>query len=180
MVPQLQPEYRYVLTRCLRTSSASDVPRTVLFCMLNPSTADQTQDDPTIRRVMHFADREGYDYLSVVNLYAARSTNPRHLALFDDPIGPGNDSRIRAETARADLVVAAWGVPPRILGADTRGSDVLTILAAGHDVYRLGEPTKDGHPRHPMRLRNDTALELHTFRSSQAEHRTAPGPSETG
>ena len=80
--------------------------------MLNPSTADQTQDDPTIRRVMHFADREGYDYLSVVNLYAARSTNPRHLALFDDPIGPGNDSRIRAETARADFVVAAWGSPP--------------------------------------------------------------------
>ena len=158
-----QTDYRYVLTRVLDAQSASGTPRTVLFCMLNPSTADEVEDDPTIRRVKHFADREGYDFLSVVNLYAARATNPRDLDSFDDPVGPDNDRTIRTEAAQAHLVVAAWGVP-RGPDAYARVGDALAVLAAGRDVFRLGDPTRGGHPRHPLYLRRDTPLVLHTPR----------------
>ena len=155
-----QTNYRYVLTRVLREHSASGIPGTVLFCMLNPSTANEVEDDPTIRRVKSFADRDGYDFLSVVNLYAARATDPRDLGSFDDPVGPDNDRTICTEVARAHLVVAAWGVP-RGSDAYARACDVLAILAAERDVFRLGEPTRGGHPRHPLYLHSETPLVLH-------------------
>ena len=145
---------------------SSGVRRTVLFCLLNPSTADQTKDDPTIRRVIDFAGREGCDYLSVVNLYAARSTRPKALASFNDPIGPDNDSTIRTEVRQANLVIAAWGVLPTIPGARTRAEQVLAMLTVGQDVYRLGEPTKGGYPPHPLYLPKNTPLRLHATQST--------------
>ena len=180
MVSQTQPEYRYVLTRCLRVPPSSGVPRTVLFCLLNPSTADETEDDPTIRRVVNFAKREGYDHLSVVNLYGVRSTDPKALASFDDPIGPDNDNTIRTEVSQADLVVAAWGVPPPIPDADKRVRQVLALLTADQDVYRLGKPTKGGHPPHPLYLRKDTPLELHVGVPSKEQQHTQIPPNGQG
>ena len=163
LVSQPQPDYRYVLTRRLHLPSSSGVRRTVLFCLLNPSTADETKDDPTIRRVVSFARRDGYGHLSVVNLYGARSTDPKALASFHDPIGPDNDNSIHKEAAQADLVVAAWGVPPPIPDTEKRARQVLAMLTADQDVYRLGKPTKDGHPPHPLYLRKDTPLQLHAI-----------------
>ena len=162
------PDYRYYLSRCLRTRPGSGTPRSVLFCMLNPSTANEVDDDATIRCVIRFAGREGFDHLSVVNLYAARSTDPRNLGSFDDPVGPDNDTHIRIEAVRAHLVVAAWGVPQRRRWR-ARADDVLAILAAERDVYRLGDPTKDGHPRHPGRLPAGTPLQLHAQRRNTPE-----------
>ena len=81
----------------------------VAFVALNPSTADATHDDPTIRRCIGFARRWGAGGVDVVNLYAFRATKPRDLFAADDPVGPDNDAWIDAVVARADRVVLAWG-----------------------------------------------------------------------
>ena len=152
--------YRYTLERRLAHPPLSGVDRRLLFCMLNPSTADDRTDDPTIRRVKAFARREGGTLLRVVNLYAARATYPKQLAGFDDPVGPDNDATIHLEAVEADLIVAAWGVPPQGLHS-SRDRTVLALLKSAGNVYRLGTVTMAGHPRHPLRLRSDTPLTLH-------------------
>ena len=106
-------EYRYIYTRDLGSLLTLEAPRRVLFCMLNPSTATAETDDPTIRRVIQFAAREDATELAVVNLFAARATDPRKLPAFDDPVGPDNDTIIEQPAAAADLIIAAWGVTTR-------------------------------------------------------------------
>jgi len=114
--------------------------------MLNPSTATQEQDDPTIRRCIGFARRWGYVRLEVVNLFAWRATRPKDLPRSWDP---EDDRAIREAVVRADRVVAAWGVH----GAGPRADEVLAMLGP---CDCLGV-TKHGHPRHPLYLRADTA-----------------------
>src|SRR6185312_12359012 len=79
------------------------------FIMLNPSTADAEQDDPTIRRCIGFAKRDGFGALTVLNLYALRATDPRELERADDPKGPENDTMLRLHLKRGGTFVAAWG-----------------------------------------------------------------------
>lgn len=144
--------YRYRLTRHWEPDGP-----TVAFVMLNPSTADEMVADPTVRRCIGFAKREGAGQLVVVNLFALRSTDPAQLARADDPIGPGNDQHILTAARDASLVVAAWGAHP---AAADRADDVRAMLTAiGHPLYRIGPPTKDGHPRHPLYLNAETPLE---------------------
>jgi hypothetical protein len=108
--------YRYLLGR-----RVGDGQRAALFVMLNPSTADASDDDPTIRRCRRFARREGCGLLEVVNLFAYRATDPVALRLAEDPVGPANDHFISKAVERAALVVVAWasstagwsGVPGR-------------------------------------------------------------------
>lgn len=97
--------YRYVLTRDVSILN----PRLVNFVMLNPSTADATVDDPTIRRCIGYARAWDYGHLVVTNLFALRATDPRALKSEDDPIGPDNGEYIAAWAGRADLVVVAGG-----------------------------------------------------------------------
>src|SRR5206468_3458260 len=99
--------WRYSLTRDV---AARDADGTCTFVGLNPSTADETQDDPTIRRCMDFARRWGYARLAMVNLYAFRSTDPRVLRDAADPVDPENDDVLSVVFAGSDLIVAAWGV----------------------------------------------------------------------
>lgn len=144
--------YRYTLDRWWGNG-----PR-VLFVMLNPSTADATVDDPTIRRCMGFARSWGYDGITVWNLYAFRATNPRELDSAEDPIGIGhaNEDHLWAivHDGRTDLIVAAWGAKP---GHGRYANRELAMQFAFHDyeVHCLGT-TKDGHPRHPLYVRGDT------------------------
>jgi hypothetical protein len=77
--------------------------------MLNPSTADASVDDPTIRRCTGFSEAWGFDSLTVVNLFAFRSPHPEDLAKVDDPVGPVNDLAIREAVFGASRVVVAWG-----------------------------------------------------------------------
>lgn len=99
----------------------------------------------------------------MVNLYGARTTDPRRLKDFDDPVGAANDETI-AEAARdADLIIAAWGKPPG-KAAKARARHVLDLLRAAGHVCRLGPATRNGHPPHPLYLPgSDTAtpLQLH-------------------
>jgi hypothetical protein len=113
--------------------------------MLNPSTADETHDDPTIRRCIDFSRRWGFGSLEVVNLFALRATCPRILMSASDPIGPYNDDHILAAAGRANLLIAAWGIHGDHLWRAQRVAGLLE----SHRVRCLGL-TSGGQPRHPL------------------------------
>jgi hypothetical protein len=116
--------YRYQLARIWDDS----LPR-CLFAGLNPSKADGSQDDPTVRRMIGFARDWGYGGLFVVNLFAFRATDPKDMKAAIDPIGPENDDYIRRLTAYCDITIAAWGCHGDHLGRAervVRGSKICT------------------------------------------------------
>lgn len=152
--------YRYALRR--DWTVGSEPVREMVFMMLNPSTADAFVDDPTIRRCVGFARREGRNRLTVVNAFGFRATNPKELwkARADgiDVIGPDNGRYIRKvveEQMRGteqDIVVA-WGAN----GGSHAVQSVLWLRASGLRLLCLGK-TKNGHPRHPLYVRADEPL----------------------
>jgi hypothetical protein len=123
----------------------------VVFVGLNPSTADELQDDPTVRRCVGFTRKWNFGGLILVNLFAYRSTDPVGLLEADDPVGPGNDKYILASARAAKCVVLAWGTKGCLLDRDQH---VLSLLPGAHC---LGV-TKDGHPRHPLYLAGNTGV----------------------
>ena len=139
--------YRYTLTRRWGLSGLG----TVLWVMLNPSTADADVDDPTIRRCVDFADRWGYDQIEVVNLYALRASDPAKLLTHPAPSGPENAFHVWDATTRAEIVVAAWGANKAV----TRTPMAREIRATG--PFCLGR-TKAGHPKHPLYVSGATML----------------------
>lgn len=142
--------WRYVLWRVWDES----LPK-VAFIGLNPSTADETQDDPTIRRCIGFARSWGYGGIHMLNLFAFRATDPRDLKAATQPIGPENNNRLILYCEASQLVVAAWGAH----GAyRNRGTDARSMLWK-LDLHHLGL-TKDGHPKHPLYLPKSLMPEL--------------------
>lgn len=133
--------YRYWLTRTWDHA----LPK-VTFIMLNPSTADASKDDPTIRRCIDFAKRWGAGGLCVVNLFAYRSPRPADLPKVADPVGPGNDDVI-LNMSRGRRVICAWGATGAKYGKH-RIAHVLKLLD-GQAVECL-KLTDDGHPWHPL------------------------------
>ena len=140
--------YRYLLWR-----SWSQLPK-VGFVMLNPSQADATLNDPTIRRCMGFAQDWGYGGLEVVNLFAYRAKNPVSLKQIDDPIGEENDRYVLTLADRVETIVAAWGNWGSLRGRDRA---VMHQLQSSPKVFCLGT-TKTGQPRHPLYLKRSTLL----------------------
>lgn len=131
--------YRY---RLHRTWDA-DKP-TVLWIMLNPSTADADVDDPTIRRCLGFSFKFGYGSMSVGNLYAFRSTDPAVLWSMAamDARGPDNAKHIQVMASESKDIICAWGV-----GGGSGLSP--TMQALNRTMHCLGL-TKHGAPRHPL------------------------------
>ena len=121
--------------------------RTVLFVLLNPSTADETHDDPTNRRGIKFAERWGYNGCVFVNLFAVRTPDPRKMMQAQDPIGPDNDTWILRRASEAQKIVYAWGAHGAHLGRALR---VGTMLASC-ETYHLRR-TKSGEPGHILYL----------------------------
>lgn len=147
--------YRYRLERLLQRDMLSPASRgPIAFMMLNPSTADHTQDDPTIRRCTGFARSWGCDRYAVSNLYALRSPKPSALALHDDPVGPDNDAHLAELAGDFRDIVCAWGA-----GAEQQRVQVVVsvLRQAGARLWCLGT-TKDGSPRHPLYVRGDQPL----------------------
>lgn len=143
-------QYRYWLSR-----HWDDTLRPACFVMLNPSTADARQDDPTIRRCVSFARSWGAGGVVVVNLFAFRSTDPSGLRLVTDPVGPENDTHLRRAVEQCHPVVAAWGAGG---GLRNRAAGVQSLLLqVGLPVTCLGV-TKDGHPRHPLYVKGSQEL----------------------
>ena len=124
----------------------------VQFIGLNPSTADEVEDDPTVRRCIDFAKRWGYGALCMTNIFAFRATDPRDMKAHPEPIGRDNDSWLRQVAAGAGLVVAAWGIHGAFMG---RGQAVSAYLPG---LKCLGV-TKDGSPRHPLYVKAQTPLQ---------------------
>ncbi|MEX3933462.1 DUF1643 domain-containing protein [Paraburkholderia phymatum] len=145
-------QYRYLLMR--HAESMSPTKSTALFVMLNPSTADATLDDPTIRRCRGFARLWDCNGLAAANLYALRSTDPAALWSHPDPVGPDNDDYLRNLARECGLVVCAWGSNAKA----ERAAHVASILTdAGARLWCLGT-TNDGSPRHPLYVRSDQPL----------------------
>ena len=146
--------YRYSLFR----EWDAELP-TMLFIMLNPSVADAVEDDPTIRRCINFAKREGCGALEVVNLFAFRATSPADMKSATDPVGPENDKILQDALFDTDThtVVCGWGAHGPFRKRDQEVLDM--IRCTGHIPYALGL-TKDGIPRHPLYLKNEAPLEV--------------------
>lgn len=142
--------YRYFLRRQLVADS--ERPRIVTFCMLNPSTADATVDDPTIRRCMAFAERLNGTSLHVINLYALRATDPRELRTHPDPVGPANDRALKALSVYNGGVICAWGRHAR----PERIREALALFGTAQ-LWCLGV-NKDGSPKHPLYLPGNAPL----------------------
>lgn len=146
-------QYRYTLYR------QWDDGRHVTFLMFNPSTADANVDDHTIRKCMGFAKRWGYARLSVVNLFALRSSDPRAVRRSTDPIGPLNDYWIDKVFAETREVICAWGCEQHAKGDIVARRVVKMIrMASAHYLHLecLGT-TKTGVPRHPLMLPYETS-----------------------
>lgn len=147
--------YRYDLAR-----RWADGPL-ALWIMLNPSTADSNQDDPTLRRCMAFTRAWDCGGIAVVNLYAYRSPDPKALTAVDDPVGPENIRYLESWLGRTHdevrWAIAGWGDklpahrphPPVILMAEKRL----------RPLYCLGR-TKSGRPRHPLYVPDGTLRQV--------------------
>jgi hypothetical protein len=139
--------YRYRLDHVIDESND----RALAFCMLNPSTADENQLDPTLRRCRNFADRWGFGRMIIGNLFAFRATDPADMKSAVDPVGPDNDDALREIAYEADLVVCAWGAHGDYMGRDEH---VTATLRRIRDLHALSFTASD-MPRHPLYLRGD-------------------------
>lgn len=161
-------KYRYYLQRNLDRQSSlfggSLYYKHMVVVMLNPSTADEIKNDPTVRRCIGFAERERATLLEVLNLYALRSTDPAGLLAVEDPVGPENDHWIEETVKHAAVVVVAWGTTPyaKVKGGSKRTKATMELLreCSPVPVKCLGI-TKDGFPRHPLYLAANTGLETY-------------------
>jgi hypothetical protein len=146
--------YRYLLTR-----QVGPGPRTATLIMLNPSTADATTDDPTIRRCIGFARRWGCGKLVVLNLFAVRATDPAEMKRAENPVGPENKDWFQRTLRDHDggPVVCAWGIHGGYMGQDVTVSEWME--GYGIEPLALGL-TRDSHPKHPLYLPKGAKLVL--------------------
>ena len=134
--------YRYTLTRVWDPAGAK-----ALFVMLNPSTATEVQNDPTVERCERRARALGFGAFRVCNIFAWRETDPRKMRAAPDPVGPENDAAIAEACSWADTIVCAWGTHGAHLD---RGPAVERLMrGTGRPLHHLGL-TKGGHPKHPL------------------------------
>lgn len=137
--------YRYKLTRIWDKSK-----KMVCFVGLNPSTADEAENDPTVWKLVRSADSWGYGGIVIVNLFAVRTPSPQQMLREEEPIGVKNDETLRAaaDNAAYDKVIAVWGDDG---GHKNRGSEVKKLF---RQLWML-EVSQSGNPRHPRFLPRD-------------------------
>ncbi|MBB1498714.1 DUF1643 domain-containing protein [Paracoccus sp. MC1862] len=135
--------YRYALTRAWDAA----LPRLV-WVMLNPSTADERRNDPTIARCEARSRAMGCGAYRIVNLYAFRATYPKDLRTAVDPVGEGNDAALQDAAAWARRVICGWGMHA---APDPAQAALALFRRAGAEPLHLGL-TKAGQPRHPLHL----------------------------
>lgn len=134
--------YRYSLTRVWDPAG-----RKVMFVMLNPSTATEVQNDPTIERCERRARALGFGGFRATNIFACRVTDPRAMRRLDAPEGPDNMASILEGMEWADMVICAWGTHGAHRGQG--GRVAAALQATGKPLYHLGL-SKAGHPKHPL------------------------------
>lgn len=144
-------QYRYILSQIWDKGRAP-----MVFVMLNPSTANDYSDNPTLRRCISFAQRENAGGMLMVNLYGYRTPYPEELKNTADPVGPENDRHLREVFAQAKTagskVVCAWGQPSKHLKRKQAVAQLIQDI--GLQAYQLGE----GPQKHPLYLAADVPL----------------------
>jgi hypothetical protein len=139
--------YRYRLTRVWDPAG-----RKALFVMLNPSTATEVQNDPTVERCERRARALGFGSFCVTNIFAFRATDPRVMRAAADPVGPMNDPAILQAALWADQIICAWGTHGAHLN---RGLAVAAALRnTDKPLFHLGL-SQQGHPKHPLYIGYD-------------------------
>ena len=148
--------YRYRLDR-----GEPDTPY-VCWILANPSTADASLDDPTVRKARGFTERWGYKRFVFVNVFAGRSTKPKGLLAMSNPVGPENSGHIIKAIANAEFCVLAWGnaIVPSLRHFAARTSLIVRANRDDEFIKCLGY-TKDRQPRHPLMLAYSTPLEIY-------------------
>ena len=136
-------KYRYVLSRIWDESKSM-----VMIIGLNPSTADETIDDPTIVRCIDFAKNWGYGGIYMLNLFAFRATLPKDMFSVENPIGDENDKFIEKYSKLSDKVICAWGNDGKY---KNRSQEVLSKI---ENKYYL-KLNQTNEPAHPLYLRKD-------------------------
>ena len=119
----------------------------MMFLMLNPSTADENANDPTVERCQRRAKEIGYGGLVVCNLFAYRATQPEDMKRQADPVGPLNDQTILHEAKFADMVVCGWGEHGSHLG---RSDAVVSLLHGAGVTLHCLRTNRSGQPQHPL------------------------------
>jgi len=138
--------YRYTLWRQWGSTESY-----AMFIGLNPSTADEVQDDPTIRRCIDFSEQWGFSGLCMTNLFAFRATDPKEMKRCPKPVGDQNDHWLVECSRDAGLIVAAWGNHGKHLGRDEQVIQLIERL----DCFGL---TKEKRPMHPLYLPKTSTL----------------------
>lgn len=121
------------------------------FLMLNPSTADETANDPTVERCERRARMWGYGQVIITNLFSFRATDPAlMLAAPDKTGGSRNDQAILAAAKGSSVVLCAWG---RHGSVSHRSTQVVHMLVkAGLEDRLLCLKQTTGEPWHPLYL----------------------------
>ena len=173
--------YRWMLHRPIQARNRDSAPtRVLVFVGLNPSRANETRDDPTLRRLQGFAEVWGYHHLVVLNLFARISASPSILSRCTEPVGSSNDQILRCWFERWkrqstwDLWLG-WGNGGSLM---KRNESVLKMVSEASDPeenHRLPFVvglTKAGHPRHPLYLPNGVRRYAWAVRFLNESHST--------
>ncbi len=142
-------KYRYKLSRLIDIGKGK-----IVWCMLNPSTANAFILDPTLRKCLEFSKRWGFRQMSIINLYALRATNPKELYKVKYPIGMENDNAISGECENADMIICGWGQEKIV---KSYNFDKMKKYFKNKHVCCLGT-NKDDSPKHPLYLPYTTHL----------------------
>ncbi len=148
-------QYRFTLTRIWDR----DKPKACII-MLNPSTADASKDDATIRALIRLLTALDYGGFEVVNLFSFRATDPKELATVWHPTGGMTNQCITNAIDQCDVVVCAWGAHKYVLQSK-RGIEVLKLINSVGVISMCFGTTKSGAPKHPLYLKTGTELELY-------------------
>lgn len=139
--------YRYLIKRQWGQNSKNFIN----FVLLNPSIADETNDDPTITACIKISQNLGYDGLWITNLFAFRATKPADLKKSPNPIGPLNNKYLKDYAQKSKTVIFAWGNHGNFLGRNKEVTDILT-----ENFPHCLEITKLGNPKHPLYIKRTT------------------------
>lgn len=147
-------------TRAGRCACADRSKETMQFICLNPSTADERTDDPTVLRCWRRAQRMGYGSFCMTNLFALRSTDPRGLRKHPNPIGEAaeNTGHILRIGALAGMIVLAWGSQDTAVQKQAAWVKSRLKSAGLWPKCRALGFTAAGSPRHPLYMKNDIEL----------------------
>ena len=165
----MKSQYRYTLSRTVNILSN----RLLLVCMLNPSTADEQTNDPTISRLCRLTESNGFGNLKVINLLGVRETNPQNIWLHGDPVGEENwkiwNQVIKSLNPNEDMISVAWGRSPKSQKHLTLYRPILKQASFYLDIWKNPLMTwitnVDGSPRHPLYINANEKLKSYNLNS---------------